>query len=73
MKRKAELYYAVGKEKWRKEERVSQKTKNPGNLLPGDALCKMSEKKIFRDKKIDIDQKFDLYKERKNRIYATKI
>lgn len=56
----------------KKEERVSQKTKNPGNLLPGDILRKMLEKKIFRDKKIDIDQKFDLYKERKNSIYATK-
>ena len=58
--------------KVKKEERVSQKTKNPGNLLPGDILRKMLEKKIFRDKKIDIDQKFDLYKERKNSIYATK-
>ena len=32
----------------------------------------MLEKKIFRDKKIDIDQKFYLYKARKNSIYATK-
>ena len=32
----------------------------------------MLEKKIFRDKKIDIDQKVDLYKARKNSIYATK-
>ena len=53
-------------------KKVSQKTKHPGNLLPGDILCKMLEKKIFRDKKIDIDQKVDLYKARKNSIYATK-